>query len=175
MSEWVRVYIVLFMPEKMAGVVHDKDAPARWLTIRHYYSGATWWIMIILIHLERLANNTRINLRCTLRRMRSLYFLSSVSSWKATSQVIEESPKMGIRRPKTTKNPPILSHEFMIQNHADIVSCVAMVFVVGLMFQVRWFPDSCQLVVLTLRTERSRAHSPSRRLSLCHKQLCQVT
>ena len=108
------------------------------------------------------------NLRCAARRMRSLYFLSSVSSWKATSQVIEESPKMGIRRPKTTKNPPILSHEFMIQNHADIVSCVAMVFVVGLMFQVRWFPDSCQLVVLTLRTERSRAHSPSRRLSLCH-------
>lgn len=35
-----------------------------------------------------------------------------------------------------TKNPPILSHEFVIQNHADIVACVAMVFVVGLMFQV---------------------------------------
>lgn len=44
---------------------------------------------------------------------------------------------MGMRRPRTTKNPPILSHEFVIQNHADIVSCVAMVFVVGLMFQVR--------------------------------------
>ena len=42
---------------------------------------------------------------------------------------------MGMRRPRTTKNPPILSHEFVIQNHADIVSCVAMVFVVGLMFQ----------------------------------------
>jgi len=37
---------------------------------------------------------------------------------------------------KSTKNPPILSHEFVIQNHADIVACVAMVFVVGLMFQV---------------------------------------
>jgi len=37
---------------------------------------------------------------------------------------------------KKTKNPPILSHEFVIQNHADIVACVAMVFVVGLMFQV---------------------------------------
>merc|ERR1711875_39860 len=35
-----------------------------------------------------------------------------------------------------SKNPPILSHEFVIQNHADIVACVAMVFVVGLMFQV---------------------------------------
>merc|ERR1711942_70982 len=33
-------------------------------------------------------------------------------------------------------NPPFLSHEFVIQNHADIVACVAMVFVVGLMFQV---------------------------------------
>ena len=49
---------------------------------------------------------------------------------------------MAIRRPKTNKNPPILSHEFVIQNHADIVSCVAMVFVVGLMFQVGCFPGS---------------------------------
>ncbi len=46
---------------------------------------------------------------------------------------------MGIRRPKTGKNPPILSHEFVIQNHADIISCIAMVFVVGLMFQVSAF------------------------------------
>ena len=43
---------------------------------------------------------------------------------------------MGIRPKKPTKNPPILSHEFVIQNHADIVSCVAMVFIIGLMFQV---------------------------------------
>merc|ERR1712136_136586 len=35
-----------------------------------------------------------------------------------------------------SKNPPVFSHEFVIQNHADIVACVAMVFVVGLMFQV---------------------------------------
>lgn len=39
-------------------------------------------------------------------------------------------------RKNSNKNPPILSHEFIIQNHADIVSCVAMVFVVGLMVQV---------------------------------------
>lgn len=45
---------------------------------------------------------------------------------------------------KDKKNPPILSHEFVIQNHADIVSCVAMVFVVGLMMQV-----SCKRVVLS--------------------------
>merc|ERR1711862_529643 len=37
---------------------------------------------------------------------------------------------------KKTKNPPFFSHEFVIQNHADIVACVAMVFVVGLMFRV---------------------------------------
>lgn len=44
---------------------------------------------------------------------------------------------MGIkRRTGSTKNPPILSHEFLIQNHADIVSCIAMVFVLGLLFQV---------------------------------------
>ncbi|XP_071961572.1 translocating chain-associated membrane protein 1-like [Antedon mediterranea] len=39
------------------------------------------------------------------------------------------------RKTGVTKNPPILSHEFIIQNHADIVSCIAMVIVVGLMFQ----------------------------------------
>lgn len=39
-------------------------------------------------------------------------------------------------RKSSNKNPPILSHEFVIQNHADIVSCVAMVFVVGIMVQV---------------------------------------
>jgi len=42
---------------------------------------------------------------------------------------------MPLRRPKANKNPPILSHEFVIQNHPDIVSCVAMVFIIGLMFQ----------------------------------------
>ncbi|XP_035981124.1 translocating chain-associated membrane protein 1 [Fundulus heteroclitus] len=42
---------------------------------------------------------------------------------------------MGIRK-KSNKNPPVLSHEFVIQNHADIVSCVAMVFLLGLMFEV---------------------------------------
>lgn len=42
-------------------------------------------------------------------------------------------------RKNSNKNPPILSHEFIIQNHADIVSCVAMVFVIGLMIQVSRF------------------------------------
>lgn len=36
---------------------------------------------------------------------------------------------------KSNKNPPIFSHDFVIQNHADIVSCVIMVFLVGLMVQ----------------------------------------
>ena len=43
---------------------------------------------------------------------------------------------MAVKRRANTKNPPIFSHEFIIQNHADIVACIAMVFVVGLMFQV---------------------------------------
>ncbi|XP_040569271.1 translocating chain-associated membrane protein 1-like 1 [Lepeophtheirus salmonis] len=42
---------------------------------------------------------------------------------------------MVVKKRGSTKNPPILSHEFMIQNHADIVACFAMIFVVGLMFQ----------------------------------------
>merc|ERR1712079_612834 len=44
--------------------------------------------------------------------------------------------KMAIKKRTSSKNPPIFSHEFVIQNHADIVACVAMVFVVGLMFQI---------------------------------------
>lgn len=44
--------------------------------------------------------------------------------------------KPGIARKPSNKNPPFFSHEFVIQNHADIVSCVAMVFVVGLMLPV---------------------------------------
>jgi translocating chain-associated membrane protein 1 len=43
--------------------------------------------------------------------------------------------KPGLGRKTSNKNPPFFSHEFVIQNHADIVSCVAMVFVVGLMVQ----------------------------------------
>ncbi|XP_050360361.1 translocating chain-associated membrane protein 1 [Nymphalis io] len=36
---------------------------------------------------------------------------------------------------KSNKNPPFFSHDFVIQNHADIVSCIVMVFLVGLMVQ----------------------------------------
>ncbi|XP_031847748.1 translocating chain-associated membrane protein 1 [Nomia melanderi] len=38
-------------------------------------------------------------------------------------------------RKTSNKNPPIFSHEFVIQNHGDIVSCVALIFVTGLMVQ----------------------------------------
>nr|XP_033819592.1 translocating chain-associated membrane protein 1-like 1 isoform X1 [Geotrypetes seraphini] len=41
---------------------------------------------------------------------------------------------MGLR--KKAKSPPVFSHEFVIQNHADMVSCVAMVVLLGLMFEV---------------------------------------
>jgi hypothetical protein len=47
-----------------------------------------------------------------------------------------EETEMAVKRRSSNKNPPIFSHEFVIQNHADIVACVAMIFVVGLMFQV---------------------------------------
>ncbi|KAJ8885513.1 hypothetical protein PR048_011711 [Dryococelus australis] len=38
-------------------------------------------------------------------------------------------------RKLASKTPQIFSHEFIIQNHADIVSCVAMLFVIALMVQ----------------------------------------
>lgn len=51
-------------------------------------------------------------------------------------------------RKNTSKNPPILSHEFVIQNHADIVSCVAMVFVIGIMVQVSYFAICYEIACL---------------------------
>ncbi|XP_037951782.1 translocating chain-associated membrane protein 1-like [Teleopsis dalmanni] len=39
----------------------------------------------------------------------------------------------GMGRKSSNKNPQIFSHEFVIHNHADIVSCLVMIFVVGLL------------------------------------------
>ena len=50
---------------------------------------------------------------------------SSVSSRTATMTF----------RKKGSKNPPLLSLEFILQNHADFVACVGMFFVLGLMFE----------------------------------------
>lgn len=43
-------------------------------------------------------------------------------------------------RGRNTKGdgPPVFSHEFIIQNHADIISCVCMVIFLGLIPQVRY-------------------------------------
>ncbi|NWI20183.1 TR1L1 protein, partial [Crypturellus soui] len=41
---------------------------------------------------------------------------------------------MGLRR--KSRSPAVLSHEFVIQNHADAVSCLAVGFLLGLMFEV---------------------------------------
>jgi len=60
---------------------------------------------------------------------------SEQAQTRRASLTAQHQPEM-VTKGKKTKNPPILSHEFIIQNHADIVACVAMVFVVGLMFQV---------------------------------------
>ncbi|XP_007954593.1 translocating chain-associated membrane protein 1-like 1 [Orycteropus afer afer] len=54
---------------------------------------------------------------------------------------------MAIRK-KSTKNPPVLSHEFILQNHADIVSCVGMFFVLGLMFEAT---AEASIVFITLQ------------------------
>uniref|UniRef100_A0A803U1L2 Translocating chain-associated membrane protein n=1 Tax=Anolis carolinensis TaxID=28377 RepID=A0A803U1L2_ANOCA len=40
-----------------------------------------------------------------------------------------------MRLRKKSKSPPALSHEFIIQNHADAVSCLAMGLLLGLMFE----------------------------------------
>ncbi|KJH52254.1 Longevity-assurance protein [Dictyocaulus viviparus] len=54
----------------------------------------------------------------------------------------------GGRHKKST--PPVLSHEFIIQNHGDIMSCVLMVLIVGLMFPVGFEYTERRLNPLTL-------------------------
>lgn len=66
---------------------------------------------------------------------------AALTSWRLLlARIGGKTPefKMPVKPRKPTKNPNFLSHEFVIQNHADIVSCVAMVFVIGLMIQVSW-------------------------------------
>lgn len=42
-----------------------------------------------------------------------------------------------LRRPHArTDGPPVFSQEFVIQNHADIISCVCVVIFLGLLPQV---------------------------------------
>jgi translocating chain-associated membrane protein 1 len=58
------------------------------------------------------------------------------------------------------KNPPVLSHEFVIQNHADIVACIAMVFVIGLIFQVT-SPFASIFIALHHNTTKSAVVPPA--------------
>lgn len=71
--------------------------------------------------------------------------------------------KPGIARKPSNKNPPFFSHEFVIQNHADIVSCVAMVFVAGLMLPVSmnliWLGGSAELWFKGIVAPRSHSTS----------------
>ena len=44
-----------------------------------------------------------------------------------------------LRRPHSRGDgPPVFSHDFMIQNHADIISCVCVVIFLGLIPQVHY-------------------------------------
>ena len=42
---------------------------------------------------------------------------------------------MPARRRGEKVTPPVFTHEWVIQNHGDIAACVAVFFVLGLMFQ----------------------------------------
>ncbi|XP_007525546.2 translocating chain-associated membrane protein 1-like 1 [Erinaceus europaeus] len=51
-------------------------------------------------------------------------------------------------RKKGSKHPPVLSHEFILQNHADLVACLGMLFVLGLMFEAT---TEASIVFITLQ------------------------
>ena len=53
--------------------------------------------------------------------------------------------------------PPIFSHEFVIKNHGDILSCICVVVFVMLMFQVFWH----QHVVILNKAHRTCLSQPA--------------
>lgn len=61
---------------------------------------------------------------------------SSCSSNTVQTEEAEEPRPWAMGFRKKNKSPPVLSHEFVIQNHADMVSCLAMIILLGLMFEV---------------------------------------
>ncbi|XP_054268771.1 translocating chain-associated membrane protein 1 isoform X2 [Macrosteles quadrilineatus] len=79
-------------------------------------------------------------------------------------------------RKSSTKNPPFFSHEFVIQNHADIVSCFAMIFVVGLMVQVT-SPLAYMFIAVhhNVSSEQQSAETPDvTRFTYGYKDICAV-
>lgn len=60
----------------------------------------------------------------------------SIRGDKKLTSAGRESCRLAMGFRKKNKSPPVLSHEFVIQNHADMVSCVAMIILLGLMFEV---------------------------------------
>lgn len=49
---------------------------------------------------------------------------------------------MAFKSKKSSKSPPIFSNEFILQNHADIVSCIAMVIIIGFFMNVSCSPTA---------------------------------
>ncbi|KAL1464077.1 hypothetical protein WDU94_003759 [Cyamophila willieti] len=83
---------------------------------------------------------------------------------------------MALKGRKTNKNVPIMSHEFVIQNHADIVSCVAMVFVIGLMVQAT-APISYMFIAMQHNVNQSEANNqidPYIKYTYGSKDICAV-
>lgn len=92
------------------------------------HKAAATGFCLIKTHLKRLIPLVfTFHLLCFLKVLWKIQWEKAMSAFRANKP-------FGSKKDK--KNPPILSHEFVIQNHADIVSCIAMVFVVGLMMQV---------------------------------------
>lgn len=48
--------------------------------------------------------------------------------------MVDSRRSVGSRGKKSS--PPVFSHDFVIQNHGDIMSCIVMFIVMGLFFQV---------------------------------------
>lgn len=69
-------------------------------------------------------------------RSKAIAAVLPVSALGRKSQPVLKAAAAAMGFRKKNKSPPVLSHEFVIQNHADAASCLAMGFLLGLMFEV---------------------------------------
>lgn len=94
-----------------------------------------FWCRQIKIHRQHGSFDVRQNLPAALvRQLTTNRWVNLDFSAYCEKAAMAPPPK---KRPTAaTKNPPILSQEFFIQNHADIFSCATIVIIIGMMAQV---------------------------------------
>ena len=72
---------------------------------------------------------------------------------------------------RKNKSVSMFSHEFITTNHGDIISCVCMLFMVGLMFKVLYNMDYSNYNLLHFRIAKKQFRTFHLNFSLCLRSL----